>query len=63
MTYKQAMKQKCNCGKHGIGGWYGDKKTGRPNFSRISSPRVVYPYIMLYEEHTHDACYAPQKIS
>ncbi len=62
MTYRQAMLQKCNCGKFLIGGWYGDKKTGKPNFARISSPIIVGNNIIMCEEHTLTACFAPCSI-
>lgn len=63
MTYKQAMRQKCKCGKYYVGGWYGDKKTGRPSFSRVSSSRMVGLGITMCEEHTLNGCYAPQQIA
>ena len=63
MTYKEAMSKKCNCGKCSIGGWCGDKKTGHPNFSRVSCPKVLYPIVLMCEEHTVDACYAPQRLT
>ena len=63
MTYRQAMNQKCKCGKVGIGGWVGTKRKGRPNLSRVSCSRVLYPCILMYEEHTLEACYAPQEIT
>jgi len=63
MTYKQAMRQKCSCGKEIIGGWIGSKRKGRPNFSRVSFPQVIYPTLVMCEEHTLNACYAPQKIA
>ena len=63
MTYREAMKQKCKCGKFFIGGWIGTKRNGLPSFTRISGSRVFYPCILMYEEHTIDVCYAPQRIA
>ena len=63
MTYRQAMKKQCKCGKFLIGGWIGDHKTGRPNFSRVSAPRILYPAVMMSEEHAEVACYSPQHIA
>ena len=63
MTYREAMNQKCKCGKFIVGGWVGVKRKGRPNFSRVSCPRVVFPCISVCEEHTLEACYAPQMIT
>lgn len=63
MTYKQAMNQKCKCGKFCIGGWYGEKKNGRPIFAKVSAPQVFYPGTLMWEEHTLDDCYAPQRIT
>ena len=63
MTYKEAMEQKCRCGRFLIGGWFGKKRLGRPNFSRVSCQRVLSPSIIMGEEHTLDACYAPQEMN
>ena len=63
MTYRQAMKQKCKCAKFFIGGWYGEKKAGRPLSSRLSNSRLVGQGIMMCEEHTLRGCYAPQQIA
>jgi len=63
MTYRQALKQKCKCGKFLVGGWSGDKKMGKPLFSRVSSPRLVAPNIMMVEEHTINACFSPHQIA
>ncbi len=62
MTYKQAMRQKCDCGKRIVGGWIGYKGAGRPNFSRVSIPRMTDCGVAVCEEHTIGACYAPQRI-
>jgi len=61
MTYKQAMRQRCKCGRFFIGTWVGDKKTGYPGFSRVSSPVETSAGIMI-EEHAIDSCWQPQRI-
>jgi len=63
MKYKEAMNQTCRCGKFLVGGWLGKKRTGRPCFSSTSCSQVVYPTIVVCEEHTFAACYAPQQIA
>ncbi len=64
MTHRQAMEQRCKCGGFPIGGWMGEHKTGRPNFSRVSAPKWELSHGMtLCEEHTLNACFTPQKIA
>ena len=63
MTYGKTMKQKCKCGKFGIGGWLGSKRNGKPSFGRLSASVVTGIGIAMCEEHTVSACYAPKRIA